>query len=77
MDIQMPEMGGIEASKCIRKNNLLTPIIALTANNLDSLRQNCLDAGMNYFISKPLVVNEVDEIIRKTNELKFSQSSNN
>ena len=56
MDIQMPEMDGIEACKQIRTfaeaENL--PIIAMTAHALDQERDKCLDAGMNDHISKPI-----------------------
>ncbi len=57
MDIQMPEMGGIEATKLIRlmqepkKRNI--PIIALTANALKGDAENYLAAGMNDYLSKP------------------------
>lgn len=56
MDLQMPEMDGITATKQLRaKPNLKTlPIIAMTAHALVEERQRCLDAGMNDHISKPI-----------------------
>ncbi|WP_158752108.1 response regulator [Acidobacterium sp. S8] len=56
MDLQMPEMDGITATKHLRaKPNLQTlPIIAMTAHALVEERQRCLDAGMNDHISKPI-----------------------
>jgi len=56
MDIQMPEMGGIEASQRIRAGEIRAdiPIIALTAHAMDEERQRCKDAGMNDFLSKPI-----------------------
>ncbi|MGY4383066.1 PAS domain S-box-containing protein [Pedobacter sp. UYP24] len=57
MDVQMPEMNGYEATKQIRlteagKN---VPILALTAGNVKSEKEKCLEAGMNDFILKPIV----------------------
>ena len=55
MDMQMPEMDGITATKIIRQTNQPQPwIIALTANALEEDRQICLDAGMNDFVAKPI-----------------------
>ena len=58
MDLQMPEMGGIEATQQIRaldqQQGRHTPIIAMTANAMSEDRQLCLDAGMDEYLSKPL-----------------------
>jgi len=59
MDVQMPEMDGIETTKHIIKNADLAQrpyIVALTANAMDRDRQICLEAGMDDFISKPINV---------------------
>lgn len=54
MDIQMPEMDGIEATKIIRNEfKLKTPIIALTANAFKTEIENCKKAGMNDYVTKP------------------------
>jgi signal transduction histidine kinase/CheY-like chemotaxis protein len=54
MDLQMPEEDGFQSTYRIRNTlNLKTPIIALTANALESERQACLKAGMNDYLSKP------------------------
>ena len=54
MDLQMPVMGGLEASRKIRNElNLTLPIIALTANAINDVIAECIDAGMNDYISKP------------------------
>jgi len=56
MDLQMPEMDGIEATKRLRADNRFKalPIIGLTAHAMLSERQQCLDIGMNDHISKPI-----------------------
>lgn len=54
MDMKMPVMDGLEATKEIRKFNSQVPIIALTAYIFDTNQQDAFDAGCNYFITKPL-----------------------
>lgn len=68
MDMQMPVMDGVEATKQIRAleredNDVL--IFAMTANTLDSDRQRCAEAGMNGHISKPINLNEIKKSIRE------------
>ena len=56
MDVQMPEMDGLEATRFIRQQDKLknVPIIAMTANALKGDRELCVEAGMNDYISKPI-----------------------
>lgn len=66
MDVQMPEIDGIEATKQIIQSTDLHPrpyIIAMTANAMDSDRKICLDAGMDDYISKPVSVNLLVEAL--------------
>ncbi|WP_373976386.1 ATP-binding protein [Chitinibacter sp. SCUT-21] len=54
MDVQMPVLDGLEATRCIRKFNPSIPILALTANAMESDRQACFAAGMSGFTTKPI-----------------------
>jgi two-component system sensor histidine kinase/response regulator len=71
MDMQMPVMDGIEATRTIRKSNVNQPIIiALTANALEGVQQECLDAGMNDYVSKPIKLDDLISKIRKWYQVK-------
>jgi PAS domain S-box-containing protein len=61
MDMQMPEMGGLEATRSIRAlaGWQTRPILALTANAFDDDRQACLAAGMSDFLAKPMAVSDL------------------
>lgn len=70
MDIMMPVMDGLEATKEIRKIEVNesrgdhTPVIAVTANTLDNDREKCLAWGMDDFMTKPFDMNQLNEILR-------------
>jgi PAS domain S-box-containing protein len=67
MDVQMPLMNGYEATKAIRKLNTGTsvPIIAITAGTGLEVNEKCREAGMNDYISKPIIKSVIEEAIIK------------
>jgi two-component system, sensor histidine kinase and response regulator len=67
MDMQMPEMDGIEATKVIRQlaGKQALPIIAMTANAFEEDRLACINAGMNDFVTKPVVPANLYSVIKR------------
>lgn len=66
MDVQMPMMDGLGATKAIRDKGFdKVPIVAMTANALKDDREKCLEAGMNDYIAKPINRETVLEVIRR------------
>nr|WP_315393807.1 response regulator [uncultured Duganella sp.] len=66
MDVQMPVMDGFTATRLIREELRLTlPVIAMTAGVMESEREQCLAAGMDDFIGKPIDVEQMFETIRR------------
>jgi CheY-like chemotaxis protein len=67
MDVQMPEMSGIEATARIREMGagLRTPIIALTAHAMSGDQQRCLDAGMDDYLAKPIQASTLLALVNK------------
>ena len=71
MDIMMPIMDGFEATAKIREFEATngieqrTPIVAITGNSFDNDRQKCLDCGMDEYLTKPFVVDELHSALRR------------
>ena len=74
MDIQMPEMDGLTATRKIRENESETqlhlPIIAMTAHAMKGDRERCIEAGMDGYVSKPIRSKEVAEAIARIPRLQ-------
>ena len=73
MDLSMPKVGGLEAARTIREIEWETgmsgvPIVALTANAMEGDREQCLDAGMNDYLTKPI---RKQSLIGKINEYRL------
>ena len=63
MDMRMPNMDGLEATRKIRAWGYTKPIVALTANAFDDDRNACFDSGMNDFMTKPVSAEELNEMV--------------
>jgi len=67
MDVQMPEMDGLEATRSIREQETWQrshiPILAMTAHAMKGDRERCFEAGMDGYISKPIQLKELAEVI--------------
>jgi len=65
MDLQMPRLDGLEATRRIRaRHGGDMPVVALTANAFDEDRQACLDAGMDGHLTKPLRLDDLERALR-------------
>lgn len=70
MDCEMPEMDGFDATLAIRKieqqeNKARVPIVALTAHAFEDVKQRCLAAGMDDFITKPLQLTVIESMLQR------------
>jgi PAS domain S-box-containing protein len=76
MDINMPVLNGMEATKIIRqKLGLDIPIVALTANVIEEDRKKYIDCGMNDYLSKPIELEKLEAILCKYSQKNQPQSS--
>jgi CheY-like chemotaxis protein len=71
MDLQMPEMDGLETTRRIRQLQLSNKprIIAMTASVMQGDRENCLEAGMDDYISKPVRIEQLQAVLRRCYQL--------
>jgi len=76
MDVQMPEMDGLEATRSILKDwqpDKRPKIIAMTANAMQGDREICLEAGMDDYISKPILLEEVQRVLEQWGSLVITE----
>jgi len=74
MDVQMPEMDGIEATRMIRSRWPQGPkIIAVTSFDPEFCREQCFSAGVDDFINKPITMNELDAAIDRNMSMSSSK----
>ena len=65
MDCHMPEMDGFDATRAMRAEGVDIPVVALTANAMAGDRDACLAAGMNDYLSKPVVPADLTAALRR------------
>ena len=79
LDLQLPELDGLDVLECIRTKAPELPVIIQTANSWNNEEESCYDAGCNGFFNKPL---DIDELLAKMDECikvytKFQQETIN
>ena len=78
MDVQMPDMDGLEATALIREwensRGRRTPIIALTAHSMKGDRERCLAAGMDGYVTKPFDADKLFEVVESTARQQAQES---
>ena len=69
MDVQMPEMDGLEATRLLREREMVSghrqPVVAMTALVMKGDRERCIESGMDGYLSKPIRPQELDEVLDK------------
>lgn len=75
MDMRMPVMGGLEAIRILRQQGFDKPIVALTANAMREDKAACFKAGCNGFLTKPIDVAHLNEIISKYLNVNIQESN--
>ena len=65
MDCQMPVMDGFNATRAIRENKFDIPVIALTANAMQSDKDQCLESGMDDFLTKPIYKKDLARVVKQ------------
>ena len=79
MDIQMPVMGGLEATQCIRDREKQTghhmPVIAMTAHAMKGDQEKCLEAGMDGYVSKPVRPSELFETVESLTSARHQEAA--
>jgi CheY-like chemotaxis protein len=72
MDLEMPIMDGITATREIRRDGHTLAIVALTAHVVDKQRKQCFENGMNDFLAKPIKITELTRVIMNASNGKYN-----
>ncbi|MEN8190158.1 MAG: response regulator [Thermodesulfobacteriota bacterium] len=75
MDVQMPVVDGLEATRLIRKNPVLSdlPVIAVTAHAMQGDREKCMQSGMNDYVAKPITPETLFSVLTRWTRPEFSE----
>jgi CheY-like chemotaxis protein len=65
MDLQMPRLGGVEATRILRSKGYTRPIVALTAHGLKEDRQRCLSVGCTDYLTKPIQRTHLVQVLER------------
>jgi PAS domain S-box-containing protein len=65
MDLTMPDMDGLSATRQLRRNGFTCPVIAVTAHAFEKDRDSCIEAGMNAWLTKPITAQSLGRTIRR------------
>jgi len=78
MDVQMPEMDGLEATRILRESEFATgqhqPVVAMTALAMNGDKERCISAGMDGYLSKPIRPQELDQVLDSYMAIKEEKS---
>lgn len=74
MDVQMPNVNGLESTRLIRKMGYVAPIVALTAFSEESNVQECMASGMNEFLSKPIRRPALKKVLTKISTIEEEET---
>jgi len=75
MDMQMPIMGGLEATTMLRENGYDKPIVALTANAMREDRDACFESGCNNFLTKPINREKLTEVVTEYLSISYQKTN--
>ena len=75
MDIKMPNMDGVQATKELKKNKFMSPIVGLSANAMEDDEENYINEGMDDYLSKPVIKERLYKICKSIQDKSFKSKS--